>query len=462
MECNSSGDTLGTGIIRYAPENGWDAEVHFVEFLHHQLLRCTGNEQGDEEDSKHGREKKETKPSLSWRYCASKGTQPNCSTASDDDDWRVVSRATLEGKKRKVIASKSIFCEDLQQIRERYAHMKYEIEDLRETVEKLENAVRRLETPLSNDAERNGSRIISRMKTRLVLRLQSSLRDLKTTSTKANGSSSTTMCTRRGVTLATNIDAIYCNSIRIQADCDLDHFESVARNIYRVLTPGRTVFFYPEFEYTQSPSLASVEFSLMFSSFAALCKVLGIGSLSDRLELMRKCGTASGRPLLRLIGTYAYDPTDASSPSYINIGSSGVYCESLQTNKSDASNVTNSRQVKSCEHRKTEEVTMVYRPSRKWNYEHQRFQVPPKLIQGKACIGYATSDSNSESMHQIQLLWRRASGVASRLWSKEMSSGTSVHGTLEILLPYVQVACSALCRELAGVLPDGELERVLI
>ena len=428
-------DILATGVLRYLPEDTWDEEIHEVEFLENNSVRRHEDTNSDEDDSA---EQVNRNPVTKWRPSLRKGTD---SVPSDDEDW-----TRVNGKIQGTQMSRSVYESQQLQInalRSGYSALTVELEKVKKELLKHSLIVSKMIGANHESVQcSNAECVLGRLRHKLGLRMQAGLRSMSTGTTRlgkrASSDSNNILQVHTG-------DGIHVGLVKARVDCTLGQFESIARQIKTTAAPG-TVVFSPEFSHTQLPLQCSATFRILFKTFLEVSYQIGVTSLSDMLEMARKCGTGRQGDILRVLGTYEFNKEDNSSAARIFLGTS---CSVHEKHRTDV-------QASIVSDETVEKYPTLARVSRKWDIVDHRFLHQLKL---EYSSDLALDDLASE-IQAFSIKWKRATELGVRIWSKGMLNERTVFGSLEVCLPFIQVEGEQLCAEIGALAGDDEWEKL--
>lgn len=432
---------LGHGVIRYIPDDSWNEEIHSVEFLMNQKLRrrC-----GDESEAEESINRENPNPTMEWQFAVGR---EQCSEPSDDEEWAQnplqplpkrsktsISPATLEERHKTEIVS----------LRTGYASLSVEMEKVKRqllTHSQLLNFVHN-QKPGSESCSSAGC-VLQRLRYRLGLKMQMGLRTLSSaTGKRVAGPAEKTDNIRTG-------DGLLVDTLKVRVECSLRQFECIAREAKAVI-PDQQVHFVPDFLYTQLPSQSSSAFRILFSTFYDMVSFVGVSSLSDVMEMGRKCGTGPQGDILRILGTYQFNGDNSGSAASIFLATS---CGSATVDEAGSTSDGSGSPVNDC-NAPPETFPVLERKSRDWNKVDRRFTHPLNLTRKKL----PPLNESTSRVQAFSIEWKRGGELGSRTWSKSMMGQAQVFGWMELTLPFIQVEGKYLCEELGGLANDDVWE----
>ena len=433
---NPAQDVLASGVLRYLPEHNWEEEIHEVEFLENQAVRRI-NETTDDDDF---HASCNDNPVTKWQPALRQS--PN-SAPSEDEEWTT---EKLHGAHQSVNLTNNptvngeALNHEIQSLRTGYSTLVVEVEKIKKELISQSQRIS-IKGNRGSDTYHCSSAgcVLERLRHKLDLRMQARLRPVSM-STNRLGKQSSAL---EHIPQLHTGDGVHVGVIKVRVECTLGQFESVARQI-KTTANSETVFFSPDFQHTQLPTPSSASFRILFKSLIELTSQIGVDSLSDLLEIARKCGTGLQGDLLRLLGTYQFDTKNASSASKIFIGTS---CGRFEDDNCQAERQAGNAQS-------TRKYPILSRVSRTWNMVDRRFLHPLQL-------DYSYLPALDEPVSETEvfsLTWKRATDISARIWSKEMTESRTVFGWLELCLPIVQVEGNHLCMEVGALATDAEWE----
>ena len=300
---NPAQEILASGVIRYVPDETWNEEIHTVEFLKDQKLRRTSGEDTDQDDLNICENQN---PVTSWQFSKAEKIS---SAQSDDDEWMDGQNDHFTKSRRKETPDTLHHTErtEMQSLRSGYSALVVELEKVKRELLTHSQAIRHLQSENRDGSARsNVGNVLRSLKHRLGLKMQVGLRTMgSVTGKRGSQSTESNLKARTG-------DGLHVDVLRVRVECTLNQFETIARQA-KALLPHDTIFFSPDFSYTQLPSLSSSAFRVMFSTFNDMASFIGVTATSDLMEMTRKCGNGPHGDILRILGCYKYNPEDQSS-----------------------------------------------------------------------------------------------------------------------------------------------------
>lgn len=411
---------LATATLEYDETASYAALVHHVEFVVGRLVRRAELD-GEENDN----------PVLTWRT-------PVVAQAHDgmddvDEDW--TRDETVRNRKRRRVVDQhrmEELADTVDRLRKSHAQVLGQVDMLTRKVE-LNSC--RISEGLSTTRDESVLKIVNFLRHRLEVAVQKSLR-------KPSKPCEQTPADRMNMGAVGGMTQSF---IRVVADCELADFELIARNLY-----GRTVedstlrlVFYPEYAETQGPAGTSQTFYIIFERMAGLFSFLGIHHKADRLEMLKKEGSA-GVGLLRLMGTYIYTK-DVGDPAAVFVGHS---CGN--TFERDVAGAGSGELV-------------LFRNNRIWDSESKTFDAGLRSTRRMPSV---VEDPNVScavplSSRAFHLVWRRGQEVSGR-WSKgDRKRNVRVPGQLAVVMPYVMFVGDTLCADALRELKEDAMSEIV-
>lgn len=413
-------EVLATATLEYDPTSAYAALVHQVEFLIGRLVRRAEPE-GEENEN----------PVLTWRT----PTLGNAHEYDEDMDGDWTKDANHSKRRRVGVADQHRLrelTETVDRLRKSHAHVLGQVDML---TRKVESNRCRISEGLSSTRDESIVKIMNFLRQRLEVAVQKSLRKPSKPYEQSSADNETFGA----------VGGVSQSFIRVVADCELADFELIARNLYGRAVEDSTLKlqFYPEYADTQGPAGSSQTFYIIFSRMSGLCSFLGLMHKADRLEILKKEGSA-GVGLLRVMGTYVYGQ-EVADPAAVFVGHScgGTF----RRDNFDA--------------RAGEFV--LFRNNRIWDTESKTYDAglratrrrPSKIDDPNIS---STVPLSSRAFH---LVWRRGQEVSGR-WSKGSRKRTvRVPGQLAVVIPYVLFVGDTLCADARRELSDEVLNEIV-
>ena len=429
---NSRKGIIGTGILRYDEYMNYPSSDERVEFLPRRCLRVAHDPRDDNNVDEN------ENPSLSWRVhvrydSVLRDHEDRCERS--DEEWDVSDPIMLmenqvDTKKRDAssLISLTNVLSQVKKMKECHERVLAEMLYMRRNVMESSRMLRGTEFVSDIDVVQ---RVTSYLRNRLSVKLEKPLRKY---SKSIDLSEDTTHFS----------DRISASSVRLKADCDLDEFEAIARNVqqrYCLNESFGAVQFFPPFSMTQNPNLGANEFFIIFPSMRRLFELLGITSKCDRIRMLQRYGTTGKSALLRVLGAYVCDQ-DESQPSSIVPGRSclGTVVDVVPTDS-------------------TKRSVVLRRDSEDWSLVDRRYRMPLYRASGTITTTADFPKSAEVNNKAFLLHWRRDTDPSTRLWSKEICRSTRVTGSLEVVLPCTIIPSDVLVDEVENLMDEETVEK---
>ena len=187
-------------------------------------------------------------------------------------------------------------------------------------------------------------------------------------------------------------------------------------------------------------------FFISFTSFGAFFDCLHLNSSADRLAMVKKEVSGPSGNLLRILGTYVYNPRSSKQPCAWFVGRR---CgRSMKRPRQSNDGKPQDRAV-----------SVLLRDSREWSVEDKGFLHPLRVCKRiPTAVLNPTANplgaANSSCLLGFKATWRTVQAVRSTMWSESLTRTSQVIGILEVSVPFVQCTGNVLSVEFGNCLSE--------